>query len=98
MGRAELDPKRRYEINCEAQKLCSNNSGSLIATQRYSGMDEFSWTFGPQISLRQQLAPKLGIRSKLRYSIIDYKRADYRSGHKSTAEHRLSYSFADATV
>ena len=32
MGRAELDPKKRYEINCEAQKLCSDNSGSLIAT------------------------------------------------------------------
>ncbi|MEM7424787.1 MAG: ABC transporter substrate-binding protein [Pseudomonadota bacterium] len=32
MGRAELDPKKRYEINCEAQKLCSDGSGSLIAT------------------------------------------------------------------
>ena len=32
MGRAELDPKKRYEINCEAQKLCSDESGSLIAT------------------------------------------------------------------
>ena len=31
-GRAELDPKKRYEISCEAQKLCSDNSGSLIAT------------------------------------------------------------------
>lgn len=32
MGKAELDPKKRYEINCEAQKLCSAESGSLIAT------------------------------------------------------------------
>ena len=32
MGRAELDPAKRYEINCEAQKLCSDESGSLIAT------------------------------------------------------------------
>ncbi|MEM9232257.1 MAG: ABC transporter substrate-binding protein [Pseudomonadota bacterium] len=32
MGRAELDPAKRYEINCEAQTLCSNESGSLVAT------------------------------------------------------------------
>ncbi len=32
MARAELDPAKRYEMNCEMQRLCSDNSGALIAT------------------------------------------------------------------
>ena len=32
MARAELDPAKRYEMNCEMQRLCSDNSGVLIAT------------------------------------------------------------------
>ena len=32
MARAELDPAKRYEMNCEMQKLCSDGSGVLIAT------------------------------------------------------------------
>lgn len=32
MARAELDPAKRYEMNCEMQRLCSENSGVLIAT------------------------------------------------------------------
>lgn len=34
MARAELDPAKRAEMNCEAQKLCSEGSGSLIPTHR----------------------------------------------------------------
>jgi peptide/nickel transport system substrate-binding protein len=34
MARAELDPKKRYEMNCEAQKICSEGSGSIIPTHR----------------------------------------------------------------
>ena len=34
MARAELDPAKRHEMNCEAQKLCAEGSGSLIATHR----------------------------------------------------------------
>ncbi len=32
--RAELDPKKRYEMSCEAQKLIHDGSGTLIATHR----------------------------------------------------------------
>lgn len=32
MARAELDPAKRYEMNCEMQKLCSDGSGVLIPT------------------------------------------------------------------
>ncbi len=32
MARAELDQEKRYEMNCEMQRLCSDNSGVLIAT------------------------------------------------------------------
>ena len=32
--KAELDPAKRYEMNCAAQKLISDGSGTLIATHR----------------------------------------------------------------
>ena len=32
--RAELDPKKRYEYSCAAQKLIHEGSGTLIATHR----------------------------------------------------------------
>ena len=73
-------------------------TGSIITTERWSGYDEFSWTIGPQIAVRQQLAPKVSLFTKLRLSIIDYKNADYRSGIKTSMENRLSYAFADGTV
>lgn len=34
MARAELDPAKRAEMNCEAQKLCAEGSGSLTPTHR----------------------------------------------------------------
>ena len=34
MARAELDANKRLEMNCEAQKLCAEGSGSLISTHR----------------------------------------------------------------
>ena len=34
MARAELDPDKRAEMNCEAQRLCTENSGSLIPVHR----------------------------------------------------------------
>ncbi|MEM7426274.1 MAG: ABC transporter substrate-binding protein [Pseudomonadota bacterium] len=34
MARAELDASKRAEMNCEAQKLCAEGSGSLIPTHR----------------------------------------------------------------
>ncbi|MEM1200113.1 MAG: ABC transporter substrate-binding protein [Pseudomonadota bacterium] len=34
MARAELDASKRAEMNCEAQKLCAQGSGSLISTHR----------------------------------------------------------------
>ena len=73
-------------------------TAGIHAYQRWSGTDEFSWSIGPQISMRMRLAPKLGLFSKLRHSIIDYKQTDYRSGHKLSADHRLSYSFSDGTI
>jgi peptide/nickel transport system substrate-binding protein len=33
-ARAELDPSRKYEMNCEMQKLCSDGAGSLIPTHK----------------------------------------------------------------
>ncbi len=33
-ARAELDPKKRYDMNCEMQKLISDGAGTLIATHR----------------------------------------------------------------
>ena len=73
-------------------------TGSIIITQRWSGIEEFSWTLGPQIALHQLIAPKVGLFSNLRHSIIDYKHADYRSGHKFSVDNRLSYSLFDATI
>ena len=32
MARGELDPAKRYEMNCEMQRLCSDESGVLIPT------------------------------------------------------------------
>jgi len=32
MARAELDPAKRYEMNCEMQKLCAEGAGSLTPT------------------------------------------------------------------
>ena len=34
MARAELDPAKRYEMNCEMQKICSEESGTMIPTHR----------------------------------------------------------------
>ena len=33
-ARAELDPAKRYEMNCEMQKLCAAHSSTLIASHR----------------------------------------------------------------
>lgn len=33
-ARAELDPKKRYDMNCEMQKLISDGAGTLISTHR----------------------------------------------------------------
>ncbi len=33
-ARAELDPKKRYEMNCEMQKLISAGAGTLVSTHR----------------------------------------------------------------
>lgn len=73
-------------------------TAGIHAYQRWSGTDEFSWSIGPQLSMRLRLAPKVSLFSKLRHSIIDYKEADYRSGHKISVDHRLSYSFSAGTV
>jgi ABC-type transport system substrate-binding protein len=32
MARAELDPAKRYEMNCEMQRLVSDGAGTLIPT------------------------------------------------------------------
>lgn len=34
LARAELDPAKRLEMNCEMQKICAAKSGTLIATHR----------------------------------------------------------------
>ena len=34
MARAELDDKKRHEMHCEAQKLCSEGAGSITPTHR----------------------------------------------------------------
>lgn len=73
-------------------------TASVIATQRWSGLEEFSLTIGPQITLRHRIAPKLAMFTKLRHSVIDYRHAKYRSGHKTSAEQQFSYSLADGTV
>ena len=73
-------------------------TAGVVATQRWTGTDEFSWSIGPQVSVFQRLAPKLSLYSKLRHTVIDYEQADYRSGHKFTAEHRLGWSLADGTI
>ncbi len=33
-ARGELDPAKRYEMNCELQRICADKSGTLIATHR----------------------------------------------------------------
>ncbi len=71
---------------------------SIITNQRWSGIDEFSWAIGPKIALRKQIAPKIELYSNLRHAIIDYRIADYRSGHITSVEHRLSYGVADGSI
>ncbi len=34
MSRSELDEKKRHEMHCEAQRLCADGAGTLIATHR----------------------------------------------------------------
>ncbi len=73
-------------------------TAGVVATERFSGREEFSWSLGPQVSIYHRLAPKLSLYSKLRHTVIDYEQADYRSGHKMTIENRLGYAFTTGTV
>ena len=73
-------------------------TAGVVATERFTGSEEFSWSVGPQVSVYHRLAPKLSLYAKLRHTVIDYEQADYRSGHKMTIENRLGYAFNPGTV
>jgi tetratricopeptide (TPR) repeat protein len=73
-------------------------SAGILATERWSGHDEYSFAFGPQITVRQRLAPKLSVLTRLRHTIIDYRHATYRNGHNTSLDNRLSWSFSPGTV
>jgi outer membrane protein len=68
-----------------------------IAQERWSG-DEFLWSVGPQLTIKQRFGPRTGGYLRLRQAFNLYDHAEYRDGTTSGGEGRVSWSLSPATV
>ncbi len=70
----------------------------VSASQRRAGKNEIIYEGGPHLSITRNINNKVQFFTKLRHLKTDFKLADYRNGHTTTIDNRLSVALAPDTV